>query len=174
MEDIPIKFLGIPFGFFPSQSEYSSGIMIPKYGEEKNRGFCLRDGGYYYGISDKMDLQLTGSIYSKGSWASDVQYRIKKRYKINTNFNFSYSEFVKSEKGLPDYTRSKDMAIRWTHTQDPKANPNSKFSASVNYSTSSYDQFNSTSLAQRNTNTKSSSISYSKNWPDSTFRLTGN
>ncbi len=172
MEDIPIKFLGIPFGFFPSQSEYSSGVMIPTYGEEKIRGFFLRDGGYYFGISDKMDLSVTGSIYSKGSWASDVKYRFKKRYKFNSDFSFSYSEFVKSEEGLPDYTKSKDMAIRWAHTQDPKANPNSTFSASVNYSTSSYDQYNSTSLAQRNTNTKSSSISYTKSWPDSPFRMT--
>jgi len=171
LADIPLP-LGIPFGFFPSQSEYSSGIIIPKYGEEKNRGFFLRDGGYYFGISDKMDLAVTGSIYSKGSWASDLSYRYKKRYKFNSNFNFSYSEFVKSEQGLPDYLKSKDMAIRWTHTQDAKANPNTKFSASVNYSTSSYDQFNSTSLAQRNTNTKSSSISYGKNWAGSPFRFT--
>ncbi len=174
MQDIPFKFLGVPFGFFPNQSEYSSGIMIPKYGEEKNRGFFLQDGGYYFGISDKMDLAVTGDIFSKGSWGGDINYRFRKRYKFNTVFNFSYAEFVKSEKGLPDYLKSKDMSIRWTHTQDPKANPNTKFSASVNYSTSSYDQFNSQTIDERAINTKSSSITYGKNWPGSPFRFNMN
>lgn len=170
IEDIPMP-LGVPFGFFPNQSEYSSGIMIPKYGEENKRGFFLQDGGYYFGINDKMDLALTGDIFSKGSWGSDLQFRFKKRYKFNTLFNFSYAEFIKSEEGLPDYSKSKDMSIRWTHSQDPKANPNTKFSASVNYSTSTYDQFNSKTPEQRSTNTKSSSISYGKSWPDSPFRF---
>ncbi|HRW63158.1 MAG TPA: putative LPS assembly protein LptD, partial [Bacteroidales bacterium] len=171
IHDIPIKFLGVPFGFFPNQKEYSSGIIIPKYGEEKNRGFFLQNGGYYFGISDKMDLAITGNIFSKGSWGSDVKFRYKKRYKFTSDFSFTYAEFIKSELGLPDYTKSKDMAIRWTHMQDPKANPNSKFSASVNYSTSSYDQFNSQTIDQRATNTKSSSISYGKSWPGRPFRF---
>ncbi|MFC2096265.1 putative LPS assembly protein LptD [Bacteroidota bacterium] len=173
MEDIPMP-LGVPFGFFPNQSEYSSGIIIPKYGEENRRGFFLQDGGYYFGISDKMDLKLTGDIFSNGSWGSDIAFRYKKRYKFNSNFNFSYAEFIQSEKGLDDYSKAKDMAIRWTHSQDAKANPNSTFSASVNYSTSSYDEFNSKTLDQRTTNTKSSNISYGKSWPDSPFRLNAN
>ena len=171
MADIPIKVLGVPFVFFPNQSQYSSGIIVPKYGEEKKRGFFLQDGGYYFGINDKMDLQVTGDIFSNGSWGSDIQFRFKKRYKFNSNFNFSYAEFIKSEEGLPDYSKSKDMAIRWTHTQDAKANPNTKFSASVNYSTSSFDEFNSKTLDQRATNTKQSNISYGKNWPGSPFRF---
>ncbi|MCD4833671.1 MAG: LPS-assembly protein LptD [Bacteroidales bacterium] len=171
MHDIPIKVLGVPFVFFPNQSEYSSGIMIPKYGEEKNRGFFLQDGGYYFGISDKMDLAVTGDIFSNGSWGSDIQFKFKKRYKFNSNFNFSYAEFIKSEEGLPDYSKTKNMAIRWTHTQDAKANPNSNFSASVNYSTSSFDEFNSKTLDQRATNTKQSNISYGKDWPGSPFRF---
>ncbi|MFC2104764.1 putative LPS assembly protein LptD [Bacteroidota bacterium] len=170
MEEIPMP-LGVPFGFFPNQSQYSSGIIIPKYGEENNRGFFLQDGGYYFGISDKMDLALTGDIFSKGSWATDARFRYKKRYKFNSNFNFSYAEFIKSEEGLPDYEKTKSMKITWNHSQDPKANPTTKFNASVNYSTSSYDKFNSKTLEERNTNTKSSSISYGKNWPGSPFRL---
>lgn len=173
MGDIPMP-LGVPFGFFPSQNTYSSGIMVPKYGEENNRGFFLRDGGYYFGINDKMDLSVTGDIYSKGSWGTDLEFRFKKRYKFNTKFNFSYGEFIKSEEGLPDYSKNKDMQIKWTHIQDAKANPNSKFSASVNYSTSSYDQFNSKTLDQRATNTKQSSITYGKNWPGSPFHLNMN
>lgn len=171
MEDIPIKFLGVPFGFFPNQSQYSSGIIIPSYGEETKRGFYLQDGGYYFGISDKMDLAITGDIFSKGSWGSDMQFRYKKRYKFNSNFHFTYAEFVESEEGLEDYSKTKNMAIRWTHTQDPKANPNTTFKASVNYSTSEYDKFNSKSIEQLNTNTKQSSISYGKNWPGSPFRF---
>lgn len=174
MADIPIKVLGVPFVFFPNQSEYSSGIMIPKYGEEKKRGFFLQNGGYYFGISDKMDLAVTGDIFSNGSWGSDVAFHYKKRYKFDSKFNFSYAEFIKSEEGLPDYSKSKDMSIRWTHTQDTKANPNSKFSASVNYSTSSFDEFNSKTLDQRATNTKQSNISYGKDWPDSPFRFNMN
>lgn len=172
MQDLPMKFLFIPFGYFPSQTEQSSGIIVPKYGEARNRGFYLQDGGYYFGISDKMDLAITGDIYSKGSWGGDLNYRFVKRYKFNTNLSLGYKEFIKSEKGLADYLKSKDFQIRWTHSQDPKANPNSKFSASVNYSTTSYDKYNSKTIENLNTNTKSSSISYSKSWPGSPFRFT--
>jgi len=172
MLDVPIKVIGVPFAFFPNQQEFSSGIMVPKYGEESNRGFYLRDGGYYFGISDKMDLTLTGDIYSKGSWASDIQYRYVKRYKFQSNFSFSYSQFLKGEEGDDDYINSKDMRIKWIHTQDSKANPSSKFSASVDYSTSSYDDLNSKSVQQRTTNQKNSSISYSKNWIGRPFHLT--
>ena len=172
MGDIPMP-LGVPFGFFPSQNTYSSGIMVPKYGEENKRGFFLQDGGYYFGINDKMDLTVTGDIFSKGSWGTDVGFRFKKRYKFNTNLKFSYGEFVQNE-GLVNESRSKNMKIRWTHTQDAKANPNSKFSASVDYSTSSYEDFNSKSLEERATNTKQSSITYAKNWPGSPFHLNMN
>ncbi|MBU8893542.1 MAG: LPS-assembly protein LptD [Bacteroidales bacterium] len=171
MHDIPFKFLGVPFGFFPNQSEYSSGLMIPKYGEENIRGFFLQDGGYYFGVNDRMDLTVTGDIFSKGSWGGDVQFRYKKRYKFNSKFNFSYAEFIKSEVGLPDYEKNKNMQIKWTHTQDPKSNPNTKFSASVNYSTTGFDKYNAKTTEQLNTNTKSSSISYGKSWPGSPFRF---
>jgi len=171
LEDLPLKFIFVPFGYFPSQKEQSSGLIIPKYGEETRRGFFLQDGGYYFGISDKMDLAITADIFSKGSWGGDLNYRFVKRYKFNSNLSLGYKEFVKSEKGLSDYLKSKDLQIRWTHSQDPKANPNSKFSASVNYSTTTYDQYNSKTLEDLNTNTKSSSVSYSKSWPGSPFRF---
>ena len=170
LADVPIP-LGVPFGYFPSQKEFSSGIIIPSYGEEKNRGFYLQDGGYYFGISDKMDLSVTGSIYSRGSWDGTIKYRYVKRYKFRSNFNFDYTEFKKGEEGTPDFLNQKNLRIQWTHSQDAKANPNSKFSASVNYSTSSYDQFNSRTIDQRAQNTKQSSISYGKTWPGSPFRL---
>jgi len=174
LEDLPLYFLGIPFGYFPSKQEQSSGIIIPSYGEDNSLGFFLRDGGYYFGISDKMDLSVTGELYSLGTWGTDINYRFKKRYKFNSNFSASYKETVKSEKTLPDYFKSKDFSIRWNHTQDPKANPTSSFNANVNFSSSSYDEIHSRNIENRNRNTKSSSISYSKKWPDSPFSLNAN
>lgn len=171
MFDVPIKFIGVPFAFFPNQKNYSSGIIPPKYGEETKRGFFLRDGGYYFGINDKMDLAVTGEIYSKGSWGSEVKYHFVKRYKFTSNFNFSYAEFLSGEEGEDDYLKSKDLRIIWNHAQDAKANPSSKFSASVNYSTKSYDKLNSKTIDQRTTNTKSSSITYGKNWPGRPFHF---
>jgi lipopolysaccharide assembly outer membrane protein LptD (OstA) len=173
MGDVPMP-LGVPFGYFPSQNSYSSGILIPSYGEEKRRGFYLQDGGYYFGINDMMDLAVTGDIYSKGSWGTDLVLKYKKRYKFNSRFNFSYGVFVQGEKGLPDYKNNKDMRIVWNHAQDPKSNPNTRFSASVNYSTSSYDEFNSKTLDQRATNTKQSNITYAKNWAGSPFHFNMN
>lgn len=173
LQDLPLKFLFVPFGFFPSQKEQSSGIIVPKYGEQRNRGFYLQDGGYYFGISDRMDLAVTADIFSEGSWGTELRYRFVKKYKFNSNFSFSYNEFEKSEKGLPDYLKSKDYSINWNHTQDAKANPNSSFSARVNYSTHTYEQYNSRTIDDLNTNTKSSSISYSKSWTGKVpFRLT--
>lgn len=173
LQDLPLKFLFVPFGFFPSQKEQSSGIIVPKYGEQRNRGFYLQDGGYYFGISDRMDLAVTADIFSEGSWGTELRYRFIKKYKFNSNFSFSYNEFEKSEKGLPDYLKSKDYSINWNHTQDAKANPNSSFSARVNYSTHTYEQYNSRTIDDLNTNTKSSSISYSKSWTGKVpFRLT--
>ncbi|MFO7830003.1 MAG: putative LPS assembly protein LptD [Bacteroidales bacterium] len=171
LEDLPLYFVGIPFGFFPSQQEQSSGIMIPAYGEDNSLGFFLRDGGYYFGISDKMDLSITGDFYSLGTWGTDLNYRFKKRYKFNSNLSASYKETVKSEQGLPDYFKSNDFQVRWSHSQDPKANPTSKFNASVNFSSSSYDKLHSRDVQNLSRNTKNSSISYSKNWPGTPFRL---
>lgn len=171
MFDIPIKFIGVPFAFFPNQPNYSSGVIVPKYGEETKRGFFLREGGYYFGISDKMDLALTGDIYSKGSWGGNIKYQYVKKYKFRSNFTLNYSQFIIGEEGESSYLKSKDLRIVWNHTQDAKANPTSRFSASVNYSTKSYDNLNSTTIDQRTTNTKSSNISYSKNWPGRPFRF---
>ncbi len=173
MADVPIP-LGVPFGYFPSQREYSSGVIIPTYGESTNRGFYLQHGGYYFGISDKMDLAITGDIYSKGSWGTDALFHYKKRYKFSSSFDFSYAEFKRGEEGQEDYSNEKNMRIRWTHTQDAKANPNSNFSANVDYSTLEYDNYNSRSIEQRAQNQKQSNIAYSKTWPGSPFRLNMN
>ena len=182
VEDVPLP-LAIPFGFFPFNSSYSSGFIMPTYGDEMNRGFYLRDGGYYFAISDKMDLKLLGEIYTKGSWGLSVASNYNKRYKYSGYFNASYLVTKTGEKNMPDYAVSKDFRIQWSHRQDAKANPNSSFSASVNFATSSYDRSSLSTLydpSSYSNNTKASSISYSRNFPEiglnisSTFNITQN
>ncbi len=169
LEDFPIYFPFIPFGFFPSTPTYSSGIIIPTYGEERNRGFFLRGGGYYWAASQYFDLQLTGDIYSKGSWATYLRTNYKKRYKYSGSFNFSYNVNRYGEEGLPDFYKTSGFNLQWSHSQDSKANPNQNFSAKVNISTSSYDKENATDINEYLQTTKQSSISYSKKWDNSPF-----
>ena len=182
VEDVPLP-IAVPFGFFPFNSSYSSGFIMPTYGDEMNRGFYLRDGGYYFAISDQMDLKLLGEIYTKGSWGLSAASTYNKRYKFSGSFNASYLVTKTGEKNMPDYTVSKDFRIQWSHRQDAKANPNSTFSASVNFATSSYDRSSLSTLydpSSYSNNTKASSISYSRNFPSiglnisSTFNITQN
>ena len=78
--DVPLP-LAIPYGFFPFTKSYSSGFIMPSYGDESDRGFYLRDGGYYFALSDKIDLKILGEIYTKGSWGLSVASNYRKRYK---------------------------------------------------------------------------------------------
>lgn len=183
VEDVPILPITIPFGFFPFNSSYSSGFIMPTYGDESSRGFYLRDGGYYFAISDKMDLKLTGEIFTKGSWGLSAATNYANRYKYSGNFNFSYLTTITGEKNMPDYTKTKSLKMQWTHRQDAKANPNSSFSASVNYSSTSYDRSNLNSLYNPQLyaqSTKTSSVSYSRTFSDigltlsSTFNIAQN
>lgn len=180
LEDVPLYPIGLPFCFFPFSSTYSSGIIMPTFGDESTRGFFLRDGGYYFALSDYMDLALLGEIYTKGSWGLSAKSAYRKRYKFSGSFNASYLVTKLGDKGLPDYNLSKDFKVNWTHTQDPKANPYLSFSASVNFSTSSYDRNNQNSLypnangyADVNQNTKSSSINVTKRFPNNPFTISG-
>lgn len=177
-EDVPLYPIGLPFCFFPFSNSYSSGIIFPTFGDESSRGFYLRDGGYYFALSDYIDLALTGEIYTKGSWGLAARSSYRKRYRFSGNFNASYLVTRLGDKGLPDYSLSKDFKINWTHTQDPKANPYLTFSASVNFSTSSYDRNNlnsfypgSSNYADATQNTKGSSISLSKRFPNNPFSM---
>ena len=175
MEDVPLYTIGLPCCFFPFSSTYSSGILFPTFGDESTRGFFLRDGGYYFALSDYMDLAVTGEIYTKGSWGLAARSNYKKRYKYNGSFNASYLVTKLGDKGLPDYSKSKDFKLQWTHTQDAKANPFLSFSASVNFSTSSYDRNNTQSLynGDVNSNTKGSSVNITKRFPNSPFTISG-
>lgn len=168
VEDVPLP-LAIPFGFFPFTSSYSSGFIMPSYGDDSERGFYLRDGGYYFAISDKMDLKLTGEIFTKGSWGWGAASSYAKRYRYSGNVSFNYLVTKEGEKNLPDYAVGKNFRLQWRHTQDSKAYPNSNFSASVNYATSNYERSNLTSIynpVYNSQTVRTSSVSYSKTFPE--------
>ena len=143
--DVPLPF-AIPYGFFPFTKSYSSGLIMPTYGDETERGFYLRDGGYYFAISDKMDLKVLGEIYTKGSWGLSAASNYKKRYRYSGSFFASYQNTINGEKNMPDYTKQTSFKIQWSHRQDAKANPFRTLSASVNFATSSYERNNLTSM----------------------------
>ncbi len=174
LEDFPIYFPFLPFGFFPSTPSYSSGIIVPTYGEESNRGFYLRDGGYYWAAGQYFDLALRGDIYSKGSWATKLHTNYKKRYKFGGSFDFKYNLNKYGEKGLDTYYESKQFAVTWSHSQDAKANPSQTFSASVNFSTSGYDKQNSYSSIDYLSTSKSSSVSFTKKFENTPFNVSVN
>ena len=161
--DVPLP-LAVPYGFFPFTKSYSSGFIMPTYGDETDRGFYLRDGGYYFAVSDKMDLKLIGEIYTKGSWGVTVTSNYYKRYKYRGTFLASYQNSVTGEKNLPDYNKTTSYKVIWSHSQDSKANPYSTLSASVNFATTSYERNNLTSMYNPQAmtqSTRTSSVSYS-------------
>lgn len=161
--DIPLP-LAIPYGFFPFSKKYSSGFIMPSYGDEQERGFYLRDGGYYFAISDKWDLKLLGEIYTRGSWGLSAASNYRKRYKYSGSFYFSYQDTKTGDKGLPDYSEQESFKIQWNHRQDSKANPFNSLSASVNFATSSYERNNLNSMYNPQTltqSTRTSSVSWS-------------
>ena len=171
--DVPLP-LALPFGFFPFTKDYSSGFIMPSYGDELERGFYLRDGGYYFAISDLMDLKLTGEIFTKGSWGASAISNYRKRYKYSGSVNLSYMVTKKGEKNMPDYSVTKNFKVVWSHRQDAKANPNQNFSASVNYATSNYERNNLSSMynpALTSQSIRTSSVSYSRSFPDQKLNL---
>ena len=160
--DVPLP-LAIPYGFFPFTRSYSSGFIMPTYGDETTRGFYLRDGGYYFAVSDRLDLKLTGEIFTKGSWGINAATTYRKRYKYSGNFQVNYQSTVEGEKNMPDYNKTTSFKLNWTHTQDAKANPFHTFSARVNYATQNYEQNNLASLynpESRTQSTRTSAVSY--------------
>lgn len=168
VEDVPLP-LAVPFFFFPFSSSYQSGFLMPTYMDDSSRGFGLTNGGYYFAVSDQMDLKLRGDIFTKGSWALNAESNYVKRYRYSGLLQASYQVTKTGDKGLPDYSVAKDFKIIWTHRQDQKASPNSTFSASVNFATSSYERtnignlYNTQAMSQ---NTKTSSVNYTRNFPD--------
>ena len=173
--DVPLP-LAIPYGFFPFTKSYSSGFIMPSYGDESARGFYLRDGGYYFAINDKWDLKLLGEIYTKGSWGLSAASNYRKRYRYNGSFFFSYQNTKNGDKGMPDYSEQTSFKIQWSHRQDSKANPFSSLSASVNFATTSYERDNLNSMYNPQSYTQSlrtSSVSWTTNFSSLGMTLSG-
>lgn len=170
IEDVPTPAV-VPFGLFPNKKGRSSGIVFPAYGESGQLGFFFKNGGYYFGISDHVDLKLTGDIYTMGSWATRAESRYANRYHYTGNFAFSYSIITQSERELPDYSRSRLFNITWNHSQDKAARPNSIFSARVNAGSNDYYTKAQTTSRSVLNNTLSSSISYSTSFFNKTLNL---
>jgi hypothetical protein len=174
LEDVPLFPLMLPFGFVPDRPGRAAGLLFPRFTDEVNRGFALQDLGYYFVLGDYADLALTGSFFTRGSWSTRAVSRYMKRYKFTGGFNFDYAENVLGERGASDYSSNTLYSIRWNHSMDPKALPGTMFSASVNYSSSAYNTYQSQTPQQALQNTASSSISYRKTWDGTPFNLSIN
>ncbi len=168
--DVPTP-LFLPFGIFPIKRGQTSGLIIPSYGNNFNQGYFLRNGGYYFALSDYYDLSITGDIYSRGSWGLHAASRYKLNYKFSGNFGIDYAKNKVGFSFAPDYYENTGFFVRWSHTQDAKARPNTTFGASVNLGTSDYLANNSYSSSYL-TNQLNSSVSYTKSFPGSPFNLT--
>jgi len=156
--------IALPFAFFPMTKKQTSGIIFPSFGEDNNRGYNLQNGGYYFAISDYLDLAVLGDYYTNGSYGLRLESNYALRYKYRGNVSFRYENLLNEERGFPNFSQSTIYNIRWSHSQDTKSNPNSRFSASVNLGSSSYFQESINQLNQSNflNNTLASSVSYSK------------
>jgi len=172
MEDVPLP-LVIPEGFFPINLGPKSGFLMPTYGEDA-KGFFLRNFGYYFKLGEHADLALTGGFYTLGSWEAAAASQYIKRYKFSGRLNAQFNKVIMGEKGEADYINQNNFRIQWTHTQDPKANPGSTFSASVNLSSSGYNKYSATTLNDIISTQTNSSISYSKSWAGTPFSLSAN
>ena len=168
--DVPLP-IAIPYGFFPFSKKYSSGFIMPSYGDERNMGFYLRDGGYYFALSDKWDLKLLGEIYTRGSWGVSAASNYHKRYKFRGRFYVSFQDTKTGDKGMDDYRREKSFKIQWNHSQDAKANPYTSLSASVNFASTNYERNNLTGMYNPQAMTQSTRTS-SVNW-STTFSSIG-
>jgi len=174
--DVPTPLM-VPFGFFPTTETRKSGIIIPQYGKNENRGYFLTNGGYYWAINDYVDLTVTGDIYSQGGYGVSGRSNYRNRYKYSGSLGVNYSkvkygreEFL--EYGSQFFADNSQFAINWTHNQDPKANPSTRFAANVNLSSSNYFKLNSTDRDEVLQNTINSSISLNKNWEGKPYNLT--
>lgn len=169
---IPLP-LALPFGYFPFSDKYSSGVIFPSFGDDYQKGFYLRDGGYYLAINDNVDLALRGEIYTKGSWGINAHSSYVKRYKFQGNIDISYLNTVTGDKGTPDYVKMNNFQVIWSHQQDQKANPNLSLAASVNFATTGYSRndVNSYYNSSFTENTKSSTVNLTYRIPNSKWSI---
>ncbi len=175
LEDLPLP-IAVPFGYFPFSEKYQSGILVPTFGEDYNRGFYLRNGGYYLALGQYADLAITGEIYTRGSWGLSAQSSYSKRYKYSGSFSTNYLTTVTGQKGDPDYNKMHNFQVLWSHSQNQKANPYLTFSASVNFATTGYSR-NSLNTYYTNAfteNTKSSTVNLTYKIPNSKWTISTN
>lgn len=173
--DVPLP-LAVPYGFLPFNKKYSSGFIMPSYGDETSRGFYLRDGGYYFAINDYMDIKALGEIYTKGSWGLSAETNYRKRYRYNGNYYISFLRTVDGEKNMPDYAVTKSLKVQWTHSKDAKASPNTTFSARVNFASENYERSNLESMYNPlayTQSTRASSVSFSHTFPSIGLNIAG-
>jgi lipopolysaccharide assembly outer membrane protein LptD (OstA) len=154
----------LPFAYFPLTENRRTGFIFPSIGQNNDRGYFIQNGGYYFAPSDFFDVALLGDYYTNGSYGFRTEIKYKKRYSFNGSLSARFENLINGERGLPGYSKNNIYNIRWSHSQDSKSNPNSRFSASVNLGSSNYFR---ESVNQLNTpnflnNTLNSSISYSK------------
>ncbi|CAM4296254.1 putative LPS assembly protein LptD [Gillisia limnaea] len=161
--DVPTP-LGLPFGYFPLTDEQTSGFILPSFGQTNQRGYFLQNGGYYFAVSDYADLLVLGDYYTNGSYGMRVESSYAKRYRFRGNVNMRYENLLDSERGFPDFTQRSNYNLQWSHSQDAKANPSSRFSASVNLGSSDYyrESVNQANTGNFLNNSLNSSVSYSK------------
>ena len=175
IEDVPLYFPIVPFGFFPSTRKHASGIILPEYGEEQRRGFYLRGGGYYFAINDYLDLTLLGDYFTNNTYGVTSRLNYRKRYRYSGNTEMRYYSNVEGDSDIPgSATRTTDFSLRWSHRQDPKANPYNRLSGSVNFSTSSFNENHARNPNEFLNNRKQSNISYTKSWPNKPFNFSVN
>lgn len=176
MAGVPLYIIGLPFGFFPFNEKRTSGIIMPSYGDELERGFYLRGGGFYYAINDYVDLTVRGDIYTLGSWGVSASSNYIRRYKYSGHVEASYVSTVRGDRKIPnDFSQSRDFSLNWSHKQDEKVDPLRNFSASVNFSTSSYNHNSTKNMYdpdRRAQNTKGSSVSYSRRFTEIPLNIT--
>lgn len=161
--DVPTP-LALPFAFFPMSDKAESGLIVPTFGENNRQGYFLQNGGYYFALSDYYDLAILGDYYTNGSYGLRFQSSYAARYRFNGNINVRFENLVTSERGFPDYARTRLYNIQWSHNQDTKSNPNSRFSASVNMGSTQYfrQSLNMNNVGSSLNNNMNSSISYSR------------
>ena len=166
--DVPLP-IAVPYGFFPFNKKYSSGFIMPTYGDETSRGFYLRDGGYYFALNDYMDFKVLGELYTKGSWGLSGETNYRRRYKYSGNFYVSYLNTVEGDKNMPDYMVTKSLKVQWTHMKDASAGGNTTFSARVNFASENYERKNLSSMynpLSYTQSTRASSVSFSHTFQD--------
>ncbi|MEN8137784.1 MAG: putative LPS assembly protein LptD [Bacteroidota bacterium] len=170
--DVPTP-LVLPFGYFPTTENRRSGLVFPTFNFTETQGYALQNGGYYWALSDYFDLMLTGDIYTNGSNGIGIKSNYALRYKFRGSLNFRFETIIRGIEGRSDYSKANNYSIRWSHSQDQKSNPNLRFSASVNMSSSKYyrQSFNQINNDNHLNNTMNSSVSLVKNWDELPFRM---